>query len=170
MHVHLVQFQVIGRQSFTFNYLTDWIAKQYNDCPAELEPCGTLDPNNPNDLNMMGERGPPWPINYSPLDLEVSPYLFGPLQQPDANEQGWKDTIRSNPGEVTFIRIRYAKQDGTGHAPFFYSFNPTFGPGYVWHCHIIDHEDNEMMRPYKLVINAPPGPTKVIPPVPGPTK
>ena len=21
------------------------------------------------------------------------------------------------------------------------------GPGYVWHCHILDHEDNEMMRP-----------------------
>jgi len=32
-----------------------------------------------------------------------------------------------------------------------YSFDPTSGPGYVWHCHIIDHEDNEMMRPYILV-------------------
>ena len=29
-----------------------------------------------------------------------------------------------------------------------FAFNPTYGPGYVWHCHIIDHEDNEMMRPY----------------------
>ena len=31
-----------------------------------------------------------------------------------------------------------------------YPFDPTKGPGYVWHCHIIDHEDNEMMRPYKV--------------------
>ena len=29
-----------------------------------------------------------------------------------------------------------------------FAFDPTYGPGYVWHCHIIDHEDNEMMRPY----------------------
>ena len=28
------------------------------------------------------------------------------------------------------------------------------GPGYVWHCHIVDHEDNEMMRPYIPVKNA----------------
>jgi len=28
------------------------------------------------------------------------------------------------------------------------------GPGYVWHCHILDHEDNEMMRPYVPVNNA----------------
>jgi FtsP/CotA-like multicopper oxidase with cupredoxin domain len=29
-----------------------------------------------------------------------------------------------------------------------FSFDPTTPPGYVWHCHILDHEDNEMMRPY----------------------
>jgi hypothetical protein len=31
-----------------------------------------------------------------------------------------------------------------------FAFNPAKGPGYVWHCHIIDHEDNDMMRPYTL--------------------
>jgi hypothetical protein len=45
------------------------------------------------------------------------------------------------PGQVSTIRIRYLQQDGT---PF--PFDPTQGPGYVWHCHIVDHEDNEMMR------------------------
>ena len=40
------------------------------------------------------------------------------------------------------IRIRFAPQDGSN-----YQFDPTIGPGYVWHCHILDHEDNEMMRP-----------------------
>ncbi len=58
---------------------------------------------------------------------------------------------------VTVIRIRWAPQDSPvsgSNAPRpgvnKYSFDPTFGPGYVWHCHIIDHEDNEMMRPYKV--------------------
>jgi FtsP/CotA-like multicopper oxidase with cupredoxin domain len=32
----------------------------------------------------------------------------------------------------------------------FYPFEPNGGHGYVWHCHIIDHEDNEMMRPYAV--------------------
>ena len=56
------------------------------------------------------------------------------------------------------IAVRFAPQDtpltGTGAAaPGMnrFSFDPTAtGPGYVWHCHILDHEDNEMMRPYLL--------------------
>jgi branched-subunit amino acid aminotransferase/4-amino-4-deoxychorismate lyase len=53
-----------------------------------------------------------------------------------------KDVIRANPDQVTQIRVRFKKQDGLP-----YEFDPSEGPGYVWHCHIIDHEDNEMMRP-----------------------
>ena len=49
-----------------------------------------------------------------------------------------------NPGEVTRIRVRFASQDGAA-----FPFDPTLG-GYVWHCHIIDHEDNEMMRQYRV--------------------
>jgi len=59
---------------------------------------------------------------------------------------------------VTIIRVRFAPLDapttGAGvPAPGInlYPFDPTVGPGYVWHCHILDHEDNEMMRPYKVV-------------------
>jgi len=50
-------------------------------------------------------------------------------------------------GEVTIIRVRFAPTDGCGTCPF----NPTSGPGFVWHCHIIDHEYNEMRRPCKVV-------------------
>ena len=48
-----------------------------------------------------------------------------------AHEAGWKDTVIAYPGEVTRV-------------------NATFDiPGlYVWHCHIVEHEDNEMMVPY----------------------
>jgi spore coat protein A len=68
------------------------------------------------------------------------------------------DTIQTPPGFVTVIRIRWAPQDSPTAGPCAphagdnrYPFDPTRGPGYVWHCHIIDHEDNEMMRPYKVV-------------------
>jgi hypothetical protein len=52
---------------------------------------------------------------------------------------------------VTIIRVRFSPVDGRAN----YSFNVTAEPGYVWHCHILDHEDNEMMRPYKVVAAVP---------------
>ncbi|MDJ0801088.1 MAG: multicopper oxidase domain-containing protein [Calothrix sp. MO_167.B12] len=50
------------------------------------------------------------------------------------NEKGWKDTVVANPGEVTRV---IAKFDRRGR--------------YVWHCHILSHEDHEMMRPYEII-------------------
>jgi spore coat protein A, manganese oxidase len=51
------------------------------------------------------------------------------------NERGWKDTVRVDPMTVTRIIIKF---DG-------------FAGRYVWHCHMLEHEDNEMMRPYEIV-------------------
>jgi len=39
--------------------------------------------------------------------------------------------------------LRFAGQN-------FYPSGPTEGPGYAWQCHVVDHEDNEMMRPYTV--------------------
>ena len=48
--------------------------------------------------------------------------------------------------------IRWAPQaiavNGVGSGQNLFSFDPTVGPAYMLHCHILDHEDNEMMRPY----------------------
>ena len=54
---------------------------------------------------------------------------------PDASEAGWKDTVRADPGMVTRIIVRF---EG-------------FAGRYVWHCHVLEHEDNEMMRPYDVL-------------------
>ena len=54
---------------------------------------------------------------------------------PAANEAGWKDTVRADPGMVTRIIARFEGYTGR----------------YVWHCHILEHEDNEMMRPYEVI-------------------
>ncbi len=66
-------------------------------------------------------------------------------------ENGWKDVVLAPPGMVTRLLIRLAPQSVSdanlkpGQNTF--PFDPTAGPGYVWHCHILDHEDNDMMRP-----------------------
>jgi bilirubin oxidase len=56
--------------------------------------------------------------------------LVGPPTPPESWEKGTKDTLIVYPGMVTRLKARF---DIKGL--------------YVWHCHIIDHEDNEMMRP-----------------------
>lgn len=123
IHLHLVQYQVVKRQQYdAVGHYNAWLL-----------------------ANSAAGNGaaPPW--SGPTVSVDVTPYLFGPEMLPDPTEQAWKDTVKMNPGEVTWIRTRFASQDGT---PF--SFDPTIGY-YVWHCHIIDHEDNEMMRKYQVV-------------------
>jgi FtsP/CotA-like multicopper oxidase with cupredoxin domain len=86
IHLHLVDFQVVGREDLT-------------------------------------------------TDAAVTSFkLAGNRSGPEIWETGWKDTVVAYPGQVTRIQAK---------------FNI---PGlYVWHCHIIDHEDNEMMRPYAVL-------------------
>jgi len=57
--------------------------------------------------------------------------------------------VMMRPGEVTRIAIRFAPTETPASVlNGQFAFNPAAGPGYVFHCHILDHEDNEMMRPY----------------------
>ncbi|KAG1334806.1 multicopper oxidase LPR2 [Cocos nucifera] len=62
-------------------------------------------------------------------------------------ERGWKNVFKMRPGCATRILVRF-KPLGPGTK---FPFNATEEPGYVYHCHILDHEDNEMMRPLKLI-------------------
>lgn len=86
---------------------------------------------------------------------DVLPYLQGPANPPAPYEAGWKDAVIAYPGEVTPIAVRWAPTSlATNLDPtqLVYPFAPAAnGQGYVWHCHVIDHEDNEMMRPDKIV-------------------
>jgi FtsP/CotA-like multicopper oxidase with cupredoxin domain len=87
------------------------------------------------------------PLSAPTVNVDLTAFLEGTAVGPKPEEMGWKDTVQMNPGEVTIVRVRFAQQDG---GPF--PFDATNGPGYVWHCHIIDHEDNEMMRPYYVTL------------------
>ncbi|MCW8809627.1 MAG: multicopper oxidase domain-containing protein, partial [Ignavibacteriaceae bacterium] len=68
----------------------------------------------------------------SSVDLS-SVMLSGVKESPPDNEKGWKDTFIVPPGYVGRVKARFDR------------------PGrYVWHCHILSHEDHEMMRPYHV--------------------
>ena len=72
---------------------------------------------------------------------------IGPALPLDPSETGWKDTVRANPHEVTRIIARFGPFTGI----------------YPWHCHILEHEDNEMMRPFEVLDNAEFNPCDPIP-------
>ncbi|PYL81042.1 MAG: copper oxidase [Verrucomicrobia bacterium] len=70
----------------------------------------------------------------------------GPPTPPDANETGWKETVRMNPGEATTVITKFILPNlpaslGDPVSP------RTGGHEYVWHCHILEHEEHDMMRP-----------------------
>jgi FtsP/CotA-like multicopper oxidase with cupredoxin domain len=100
----------------------------------------------------------------------------GAIRPPDPNELGWKDTVRMNPLEDTIVAMRpmlptlpfkvpdsvraYDPTSALGTTSQFTGVNPdtgqpmtvvnelyNFGWEYVWHCHILGHEENDMMRP-----------------------
>jgi spore coat protein A len=54
---------------------------------------------------------------------------------PEPREAGWKDTVQAPPGAITRIIARFEGYVGK----------------YVWHCHVLEHAANEMMRPYEVV-------------------
>jgi Putative multicopper oxidases len=106
MHVHLVQFQVVGRTPF--------------DAEAYETAYGTPD----------GVPG----------GIDPTPFATGPMEPPDPTERGFKDTVKANPGYFTTIRAKFDLP--TGVMP---------PQSYVHHCHIVEHEDNDMMRPFTVV-------------------
>ena len=107
----------------------------------------------------------------------------GAIRPPDANELGWKETVRMNPLEDAIVAFRAV---APGNIPFTVppsvrppdptmpetatitvtspvDGNPisilntpiSFGWEYVWHCHLLGHEENDMMRPVRFNGSAP---------------
>lgn len=152
IHLHLLQFQMINHQAFD--------AESYDVAYNAAFPGGAFLP----------EQGPPlpygtcYPAGVCGGNIDPTPFLSGAAQPPDPRDAGWKDVFKMFPGEVTRVVVRWAPQDtpagGVAPGTNLFAFDPAAslgevdpfgfpgGPGYVWHCHILDHEDNEMMRPY----------------------
>ncbi|MEN1967121.1 multicopper oxidase [Lentibacillus sp. N15] len=75
----------------------------------------------PFDLDLYNENGQ---IRYT-----------GPATPPKPNERGWKDTVAAPSAQITRLIARFAPYTGD----------------YVWHCHILEHEDYDMMRPLTVI-------------------
>jgi spore coat protein A, manganese oxidase len=127
MHLHLVPFQILNRQKINAaKYLKAYVATGPRTVLTE---------------HAMG--GPTVPTGYPPPD--PTPFAIGPVRPPAPNEAGWKDTVLANPYEVTRLIVPFGAQ-AAENLPFSNSFIGT----YVWHCHMLGHEDNEMMLPYEI--------------------
>jgi len=68
------------------------------------------------------------------VDSRTLRYL-GPALPPPPHERGWKDTAQVPPGMLTRFIVRFEGYAGR----------------YVWHCHLLEHASNEMMRPFEVV-------------------
>jgi spore coat protein A len=131
IHLHQVAFQVVNRQEISVDPLSPTTI--YNNA-AGLPPFTRwpLMPYTPMPTYIYAVADPLAAPDYPPL-LPITPSVATP---PDPWEIGWKDTFQSLPGTVTRIRAKFDL------------------PGlYVWHCHILSHEENDMMRP--LIVTTP---------------
>jgi spore coat protein A len=151
IHTHLVQFQLMNRQDFN--------ADLYMSTNYSAAFPGGYDYTQKTDVtqgNFVPAFGPPLPYNI-PINgkiggnPDVTDFLRGEIQPPKPQEIGWKDTVMVLPRQVTRFIVRFALQEvaaDTLPEDAALPFDPAaLGGGYVWHCHIVDHEDNEMMRP-----------------------
>ncbi|CAG7657053.1 multicopper oxidase family protein [Actinacidiphila bryophytorum] len=79
-------------------------------------------------------------------------HLLGTAQPPQAWEAGVKDTVGCPPGMVTRVLVRFPAAAELGFDPdaSFAAMDGMRLRGYVWHCHILDHEDDCMMARYRI--------------------
>jgi spore coat protein A len=126
IHLHLIGFQVAERQALDVN---GYLLNYYGSDPLTLDDVDTG----------------PYPIP-SPAS-----FLSGPVVPRGAFEAGWKDTVQVHPGFVTRILVPFGPSAAPG-LPFGQQHRAhPFTGDYVVHCHILDHEDNDMMQPYKVI-------------------
>ncbi len=80
------------------------------------------------------------PTGGVPGGIDPTPFATGPMAPAEETERGFKDTVRVNPGFFTTVRAKYDLPEGV-----------TAPQTYVYHCHILEHEDNDMMRPFTVI-------------------
>jgi spore coat protein A len=93
----------------------------------------------PFDVARYVEAAGPGPLGV-PGGVDPRPFATGPMLPADPAERGFKDTVKANPGYFTIIRAKFELPSRV-KAP----------QRYVHHCHIVEHEDNDMMRSFDVV-------------------
>lgn len=91
-------------------------------------------------------------LSRQPFNAALFPTVryTGPARAPDANERGWKETVKMHPGECTTVMAKFDLPSvpfTVPNSPRLQSMYGVSGHEYVWHCHILEHEEHDMMRP-----------------------
>lgn len=142
----------------------DEFGRTYLDMPTEIIEAGSTEV-----WEILNLTGDTHPMHFHLVNVQVlarqafdaegysggAPWYMAPATAPDHNELGWKETVRMNPGEATRLLIRFDLPS----VPFTVPASPRLrdaygiqgGAEYVWHCHILDHEEHDMMRPLVVV-------------------
>ncbi|MEU6560076.1 multicopper oxidase family protein [Nocardia nova] len=134
IHIHLVTFRILSRT-----------------------PLRTVD-------YQLAHPQPPVGVRWTP---DPRGFLSGPPQPPAPWESGWKDVVRVDGGTATRVVVRFPTADELGFDPdaSFARLNPAMAAhsdtrtahrhsdlrGYIWHCHLLDHEDHDMMLRFRTV-------------------
>jgi spore coat protein A, manganese oxidase len=93
----------------------------------------------------VAANGTPNGVPQLPIST-LTPFLKGGLIAPPPDETGFKETVKANPGQVTVVRAKFMPPSTVLDS----SGNPTTQK-YVHHCHIVEHEDNDMME--RVIVN-----------------
>ena len=131
-------------------------ARNYVDSPTEVVNQGTTEI-----WHIFNLTGDTHPMHFHLVNVQVlwrAPFdattpnftAIGQHRPPDLNESGWKETVRVNPGEVAAVIMKF----DVPRVPFNVPVSPRIqnsygikGYEYIWHCHILEHEEHDMMRP-----------------------
>ena len=158
MHSHLAQFQILNRQQvdladFQAAYDAAFGSPGSAPLPASCTE-GMFCPYYGPPLDYLTPNGD-GALGGNPTFSDFIDSVKNPILPPAPGESGWKDVAVAFGGQVLRIVVRWTPTDvrvipNRSYAGRnLYNFDPTIGY-YVWHCHFLGYEDNEMMRPYRV--------------------
>jgi spore coat protein A len=142
LNLNGVHFEAPLTEAPKVGTVEDWV---YVNLTADTHPMHThlvtfqVVGRTPFDAAAYDEANEPSAGGGVPGGIDPTPYATGPMEPPDPSERGFKDTVKANPGYFTTVRARYELPAGV-----------TAPQTYVYHCHIVEHEDNDMMRPFTV--------------------
>ena len=150
-------FDQYGRLTQKLGTLTpkeggEGLGREYLDPATETVPAGSVEV-----WRIFNLTADTHPIHFHLVNVQVlqreaftgdgveTPLVMSGLPRgPELNEVGWKETVQMHPGEVTTVIAKF----DLPAVPFTVPESPrTGGHEFVWHCHILEHEEHDMMRP-----------------------
>ncbi len=147
--------QFIGTDTAPIGVTPGFFGRRYLDLATEAPNVGTVEV-----WQIANLTADTHPIHFHLVNVQilyrqpikikgaVGTFIINPNGQPiapDLNELGYKETVRMNPGEVTTVIMKFDLPVVPFTVPP--STRDVGGNEYVWHCHILEHEEHDMMRP-----------------------